>query len=73
MESLNTGDDDVRIGVWRTDFFDGYMDEFRISDVERSSDWIQTEFNTMSDPSSFFFCGDEESRGPLRGAVILVD
>ena len=73
VESLNTGDDDVRIGVWRTDFFDGYMDEFRISDVERSSDWIQTEFNTMSDPSSFFFCGDEESRGPLRGAVILVD
>lgn len=73
VESLNTGDDNVRIGIWRTDYFDGYIDEVRISDVERSADWIQTEFNTMSDPSAFFFCGDEESRGPLRGAIILVD
>ena len=44
-------------------YFDGIMDEIRISKVERSSAWVETSYNTMNDPSSFFSVGPEES-GP---------
>jgi hypothetical protein len=42
-------------------FFDGIMDEIRISNVERSSAWIITSYNTMNNPLSFFSVGPEES------------
>jgi MSHA biogenesis protein MshQ len=41
--------------------FDGWLDEFRISKVRRSDDWIITSYNTMNNPSSFFNVGPEES------------
>jgi len=42
-------------------YFDGLIDEVRISNVERSSSWITTSYNTMNDPSSFLSIGSEES------------
>ena len=39
----------------------GLIDEIRISNVERSSSWITTSYNTMNDPSTFFSIGPEES------------
>ncbi len=41
--------------------FDGIIDEVRVSDIERSQDWITTTYNTINDPSSFFSMGPEES------------
>ena len=35
-------------------FFDGLIDEVRISDIARSDDWIATEYNNQNDPSSFY-------------------
>ncbi|MEQ8323202.1 MAG: DUF2341 domain-containing protein [Vicingaceae bacterium] len=40
-------------------YHDGLIDEVRISDVVRSSDWITTEFNNQSDPSTFMSFGPE--------------
>jgi len=35
--------------------FDGIIDEPRVSDIDRSSDWIKTEFNNQNDNDSFWF------------------
>ncbi|UCD13805.1 MAG: DUF2341 domain-containing protein [Thermoplasmatales archaeon] len=43
------------------DWFNGKIDETRISNNARSQDWIITSFNTMNDPSSFLSLGPEET------------
>jgi hypothetical protein len=43
-----------------TDYLNGRLDEVRISNISRSSDWISTEYSNMNDPSSFYSIGDEE-------------
>ena len=45
-----------------TRFFDGMMDEIRISNVVRSQAWIQTSVNNQSTPATFFTLGVEENR-----------
>ena len=42
-------------------YFAGLMDEVRISNVERSSEWINTCYNTINDPFSFFSVRPEET------------
>jgi hypothetical protein len=44
-------------------FFDGTIDEIRITNNARISDWISTEYNNQNDPSSFIDIGLEET-GP---------
>ncbi len=39
------------------EFFDGILDEVRISNVAKSADWIATEYNNQSDPSTFYTVG----------------
>jgi hypothetical protein len=53
----------VRIGgrVNYDRYFDGLIDEIRISNAERSSSWVNTCYNTMNDPSSFLSVGPEVS------------
>ena len=41
---------------------DGYLDEFRVSNIERSSSWLATSYNTMNYPSSFLSFGPEETK-----------
>jgi hypothetical protein len=41
--------------------FDGKIDEFRTSNMERNQSWISTEFNNQNDPLSFLSFGLEES------------
>jgi hypothetical protein len=48
--------------VWSAEW-DGLIDEVRISNVERSSDWIKTEFNNQDNPAGFYTVGSEESSG----------
>jgi hypothetical protein len=42
-------------------FFLGTMDEFRISKTARSADWLKTEYNNQSSPSSFYILGPLET------------
>jgi len=59
----NSGENILTIGVGGNplDYFDGIIDEIRISNIARSSTWIETSYNTMNDPSSFMSFGPEES------------
>ncbi len=44
-------------------WFDGRLDEIRMSSIARSSSWIQTEYYNQNSPSAFLTFGSEES-GP---------
>jgi uncharacterized protein (TIGR02145 family) len=47
------------------DFY-GTIDEVRMSDVIRSAEWIETEYNNQNDPTLFFTVQDEEvGPGPV--------
>jgi len=70
MASLNT-DYPVVIGkIYNSagaeyyQFFDGIMDEVRISSTARSADWIETEYNNQSDPATFYEIGIQEVASP---------
>jgi len=59
--------DDLDIG-WNSGegtYYDGKIDELRISTVSRSDDWINTCYNTMNDPGSFMTIGDEQNQFDL--------
>lgn len=43
-------------------YMDGRMDEFRISNIARSIDWVVTTYTTANDPSSFYSLGTEENK-----------
>ena len=42
-------------------YFNGNIDELRISPVVRATTWISTEYNNQNDPSSFFTIGTVEA------------
>jgi hypothetical protein len=48
-----------RSGNSDTNYYEGHLDEFRISDITRSPDWINASYNTMSSPSNFLSIGPE--------------
>jgi hypothetical protein len=60
------------------DPFNGHIDEFRISHLQRSDGWIETTWNNMSDPAAFALAGAEEQEGgggeppPLPGTRVVV-
>ena len=58
------------------DPFNGHIDEFRISHVQHSDDWIATTWNNMSDPGAFAVAGAEEQEGgqpaPPAAAGVVV-
>jgi hypothetical protein len=45
-------------------FFNGQIDEVRISNTARSADWIATEYANQSNPSEFYTLGIEEISSP---------
>ena len=42
-------------------FFDGILDEIRLTQSLRSADWIAAEFNNQNDPSSYLSVGSERT------------
>jgi hypothetical protein len=42
--------------------FNGTIDEIHISNINRSADWIATEYNNQYDPNSFYSVGKENAR-----------
>jgi hypothetical protein len=58
---------DLRPG--RAIYFDGMIDEARISNSIRSIDWIKTSYNSQSSPASFYNVGLEEILIPTVTSV----
>jgi hypothetical protein len=57
------------------DPFNGHIDEFRISHVQRSDGWIATTWNNMSDPSGSPQQGPKSRKAeppPIAGAGVVV-
>ena len=52
---------DTVVGPFYDNFFNGILDEVRVSNKERSSDWVNTSYNNMISPDTFFSFGNEES------------
>jgi len=50
----------------RAQFFDGIIDEVRLSDVARTAAWIQTSYNNQGDLGSFYTLGPAEAE-PCEG------
>jgi hypothetical protein len=72
--SLGSYNGAIRFGSWTdaTDFWDGYLDEIRLSGVPRSAEWIATEYNNQSNPgpgTDAFFrsLGSEETETASTG------
>jgi len=63
MDDLNDGFS-VGIGERITQYdrtWDGILDEVRISDISRSSDWIQTQYNNQRFPNNFYTIDPNEA------------
>ncbi|KYK31069.1 MAG: hypothetical protein AYK22_02670 [Thermoplasmatales archaeon SG8-52-3] len=43
-------------------YFEGIIDEVRVSKIPRSAGWVKTSYNTMNNPEDFLSIGIEESR-----------
>jgi hypothetical protein len=41
-------------------WFDGILDEVRISNSARSAFWISTEYNNQNSPATFYSLGNQE-------------
>jgi hypothetical protein len=62
---------------WETDtaattdqrnYFQGDLDEVRTSTTARSADWVKTEYNNQSSPSTFYTLGTESASGAFTTA-----
>ncbi len=62
--TLNRSDTATGLGIAHrgTDtYFDGKIDEVRISNIVRSADWIETGYNNQNSPSTFIIEGTPET------------
>ncbi len=64
--------------LWRTTrdhWYDGHLDEVRVSTGARSAEYVETSYNNQSSPASFYTLGVErevsEGYQPRPGAVML--
>jgi len=64
----------VRIGAENSSigrFFDGTVDEVRVSDVASSAGWIKTKYNNQISPPAFYDVGSEETSTQISWDVLL--
>ncbi len=55
-----------------TQYWQGFLDEIRISNIQRSSDWLTTGYNNTFDPNTFYTIGNETVLGSGGGPRIYV-
>ncbi|MFB3112800.1 MAG: DUF2341 domain-containing protein, partial [Gemmatimonadales bacterium] len=70
--SIDLNDEPLTMGKagFDSQYFDGKLDEVRVSSVQRSTDWIATEFNNQDDPANFYLvCGEELGSTAVTTAV----
>ena len=69
-----TSTEDVLLGLDHTtlsEFFDGILDELRVSDIERTADFITTEFNNQNAPETFYDRGPVTCLGPVIDQLMI--
>ncbi len=78
LTDITTGAGNVFIGldtVADAHYFKTVIDEVRISNVERSADWITTTYNTINAPGTFYSIGSEVASTivatPTTAALVL--
>ena len=52
-------------------YFNGSIDEIRVSSISRSSDWIKTEYNNQGTPTTFYTFNPSSSVQVVPSAAIL--
>jgi len=52
-------------------YFDGSMDEVRVSNSARSAAWIQTEYNNQSSPQTFYAVGGLQTQNRAKAGVAI--
>lgn len=55
-----------------TGYWDGFLDEIRISNIARTGDWANTASNNTSSPSTFYTIGNEVQNGTNGGGLRLL-
>jgi RHS repeat-associated protein len=58
-------------GNWDWLYFNGSIDEVTVSDIPRSSDWIQTEYNNQKSPATFYSFNPANSVQVVPSAISL--
>lgn len=58
-------------GDWSWMYLNGSMDEVKISKIARSADWIQTEYNNQSSPSTFYTLSNVTTAQVIPSAISL--
>ena len=62
------------LGKYENDkFFNGLLDEIRVSSVARSSPWIETEYNNQVSPPGFYVLGAEMTATTVNSTGDAVD
>jgi len=76
--SIASGDTDditnnlvIGKNYYATVFFEGDIDETRTSNFARSGDWITTEYNNQSSPSTFYSVGPEETNAAPNAPTLV--
>jgi hypothetical protein len=59
--TLTTNNNTFQIGICESKYWNGTIDEVRISNTSRSAAWIQTSYNNQRDTATFFAIGGEEN------------
>jgi hypothetical protein len=55
------------------EYFNGLIDEARVSNTARSADWIKTEYNNQSSPSTFYTISSTGTNGYAYRRSISID
>jgi predicted ribosomally synthesized peptide with SipW-like signal peptide len=56
-------------GSASSEYFNGIIDECRVSMTSRSADWIKTEYNNQNSPSTFYSAGIEGGQYVSSGTI----
>lgn len=57
--------------TYGTGYMSNWIDEFRVSNVKRSADWITTTYNNYYNTSTFFFLGPQSlASGPVATMIL---
>jgi hypothetical protein len=62
----------IGLNTWGWSYWNGTIDEVRVSNIARSPAWIQTSYNNQKDPTTFYTIGTEY-KSPTAFAPLVSD
>ncbi|OGE98126.1 MAG: hypothetical protein A3G89_01015 [Candidatus Doudnabacteria bacterium RIFCSPLOWO2_12_FULL_42_9] len=69
--TITDSSDNTKIGMGNSLFFNGDLDEVRISSTPRTADWIEAVYLYTNDTTKYSYSAEESSTG--AGSVIITD